>query len=395
LPSIELTSRDHDLGDIIEKVHAGQRLDFEDGVRLFRSPDLHTVGELADVVRRQLHGPKTFYNINRHINYTNYCVLQCKFCSFCRPVPGTRAARESSHDDGYELSVQQVVDLAREAAENGASEVHIVGGLHPTFPFEYYLDMCRGIREACPQLHIKAFTAIEIIHFARIARPRLTIRQVLEQLREAGLNSLPGGGAEIFDPRVQEETFKNKMGEKDWFDVHRTAHQMGIYTNATMLYGHVETLEERIGHLMKLREHQDVSLAEGGAAFNCIVPLSFIPAGSELAHLPGPTGVDDLRTLALSRLMLDNIPHIKAFWVMQTPKLSQVSLKWGVDDLDGTVIWYDITRDRATGGTHQELTAEDITRLIIEAGMEPVERDSLYRCVRREGYRWWIESGNG
>jgi aminodeoxyfutalosine synthase len=391
LSAITPISRDQELQDVVEKVHAGRRLDFEDGIRLFRSSDLHTIGELADHVRRKKHGRQTFYNINRHINYTNYCILHCKFCSFYRPVPGTRAALESPYDDGYELSVEQVVDLARESAKYGATEVHIVGGLHPTLPFDYYLDMCRGIREACPQLHIKAFTAIEIIHFARIARPRLTIREVLERLREAGLDSLPGGGAEIFDPRVHEETFKNKVGEKDWFDVHRIAHQMGMYTNATMLYGHVEKTEERINHLIKLREHQDTSLSEGEAAFNCIVPLSFIPSGSELAHLPGPTGIDDLRTLAVCRLMLDNIPHVKAFWVMQTAKLSQVSLSWGVDDLDGTVIWYDITRDRATGGTHQEMTVDDITRLITETGMEPVERDTLYRPVRRQAGKWWVE----
>jgi aminodeoxyfutalosine synthase len=257
-------------------------------------------------------------------------------------------------------------------------------------PFEHYLDMCRGIREACPQLHIKAFTAIEIIHFTRISKPRLSIREVLEALREAGLGSLPGGGAEIFDQRVHAEAFKNKVGEAGWFDVHRVAHEIGMFTNATMLYGHVETPAERIGHLVKLRDHQDVSLAERKACFNCIVPLPFIPAGSELAHLPPSTGLSDLRTLAITRLMLDNVPHIKGFWVMQSAKLAQLGLNWGVDDMDGTVIWYDITKEAPAATTHQELTVGELCRLITEAGGEPIERDTLYRRVIREGNDWTV-----
>ncbi len=287
------------------------------------------------------------------------------------------AAREGT----YELSVDDITALAKDAHQHGASEVHIVGGLHPTLPFDYYLDMCRSIKSACPDLHIKAFTAIEIIHFTRIAKPRLSIREVLEQLREAGLGSLPGGGAEIFDDRVHDEAYKNKVGEQGWFDVHRTAHEMGIFSNATMLYGHVETIEDRVRHLIKLREHQDASLAGRKAHFNCVVPLSFIPDNSEFEHLPGPTGLDDLKTLALSRLMCDNIPHIKAFWPMQTAKLAQVSLNWGVDDLDGTVVWYDITKREGRGGTNQELTVDQLKRLITEAGYTPTERDTLYQPV--------------
>ena len=232
-------------------------------------------------------------------------------------------------------------------------------------------------------MHIKAFTAIEIIHFTRITKPRLSIREVLEQLREAGLDSLPGGGAEIFDDRVHDEAYKNKVGEKGCFYVHRTAHEMGIFSNATMLYGHIESIEDRVQHMIKLREHQDESLADRAAHFNCVVPLSFIPDDSDLSHLPGPTGLHDLRTLALARLMCDNIPHIKAFWIMQTPKLAQVSLNWGVDDLDGTVVWYDITK-REGHGTHQELTVDKIKRLIIEAGYDPTERDTLYRPVQQK-----------
>ena len=381
------------LADIAAKVRDGARLSFEDGLSLYGSPDIHLLGELADTVRRRLHGPITWYNVNRHINYTNYCVLRCKFCSFYKPYPtggGTPGEHTLQLADqpagtrvGYEMSIEQVVAQARAAAEAGASEVHIVGGLHPRLPFEFYLEMLSSIREQCPSLHIKAFTAIEIIHFTRISRPRLSIREVLERLREAGLGSLPGGGAEIFDERVHAEAFRNKVGEAGWFDVHRTAHELGIFSNATMLYGHVEGPAERIAHLIKLREHQDASLASRPAHFQCLIPLPFIPEGSELAELPGPSGLDDLRTLAISRLMLDNVPHIKAFWIMQSPKLAQVSLNWGVDDLDGTVVFYDITRREGDGGTHQEMTVDGLRRLIVEAGFEPRERDTLYRQVTR------------
>jgi aminodeoxyfutalosine synthase len=389
-----------DLMTIADTIRAGQRLSAEQGLHLYESADLHTLGELTNLVRERLHGRRTYYNINRHINYTNYCVLRCSFCSFCRPWPpdgdaATKRGQTPFPDDAYELSNEQIVDMAREAAQRGATEVHIVGGLHPHWPFEHYLEMCRGIRDACPRLHIKAFTAVEIVHFARISRPRQSIREVLQALREAGLGSLPGGGAEIFDRRVHDETFKNKIGESDWFDVHRTAHEMGIFSNATMLYGHVETPVERVTHLVKLREHQDASLAGCPAHFNCIVPLSFIPAGSRLAHLPAPTGLTDLRTLAVTRLMLDNVPHVKAFWVMHSPKLAQVSINWGVDDVDGTVVRYEIAGRPGPAGRHQELSVEDLQRLIIEAGGSPVERDTLYRRVIRKGGSWTVDdSGN-
>jgi aminodeoxyfutalosine synthase len=373
-----------DLSDIEAKVDSGRRLSHEDGVRLYESRDIHTIGQLANTVRERLHGDRVFYNINRHINYSNYCVLRCKFCSFYRPFGRTA-------EDGYEMSVDEVVERAAEAYARGATEVHIVGGLHPKLSFDYYLDMCRSIRQACPRMNIKAFTAIEIVHFSRIARPRRTIREILSELREAGLGSLPGGGAEIFDDRVHDEAYKNKVGESHWFDVHVAAHELGIPTNATMLYGHIESADERIAHLIKLREHQDESLASRKASFNCVIPLSFIPDGSELADLPGPTGLLDLKTLAISRLMLDNVPHIKAFWIMQSSKLAQVSLNWGVDDFDGTVVWYDITKREGGGTTHQELTVEQLQRLIVEAGRRPVERDTLYRRVIRNNGEWRTE----
>ena len=391
---------DPGLVPIAEKIGAGAELSVADGVTLYNSRDIHGIGRLANFVREKLHGQKTYYNRNRHINYTNVCALSCKFCSFYR---------KRGEEGAYEMPLEQVITTSRKAADAGATEVHIVGGLHPWLKFDYYLDMLRGIRRECPELHVKAFTAIEIVHFSRVAR--MNIRDILSSLREAGLGSLPGGGAEIFDDRVHAEVFKGKVGENKWFEVHRTAHELGIYSNATMLYGHVETVEERVRHLVKLRELQAESLRRMEetkrhrdeetkcahstlslglsvspslcAAFNCVIPLSFIPEDSELGHLPGPTGLTDLKTLAIARLMLNNIAHIKAFWIMQSIHLSQLSLDWGVDDLDGTVVWYDITK-RQGHGVHQELHVEDIKRLIREAGRVPVERDTLYREIRRE-----------
>lgn len=378
-------------------------LSFDDALRLYESPDIFTLGEMANALRERLHGRTAYFNVNRHINYSNYCVLRCKFCSFYRPYDKATGIRQPATldeeqletgtplSDAYEYSVDEIVAMAKDAYTHGATEVHIVGGLHPKLPFSFYTDMCSAIRAACPHLHIKAFTAIEIIHFTRIAKPRLSIAEVLTQLRAAGLGSLPGGGAEIFDDRVHDEAFKNKVGEAEWFEVHRIAHELGIFTNATMLYGHVETPAERIRHLIKLREHQVESLKNRRAHFNCVIPLSFIPDGSALAHLPGPSGLTDLKTLAISRLVCHNIPHIKAFWIMQTPKLAQVALNWGVDDIDGTVVWYDITKREGDGTTHQELTVDKLSRLIVEAGCVPVERDTLYRLVNRDETSWTIE----
>ncbi len=391
---------------VAEKVQNGEPLSQADGVTLYATRDLHGVGRLANFVRESLHGDKTFYNRNRHINYTNVCALSCKFCSFYR---------KRGEEGAYEMPAEQVIATARKAYVGGATEVHVVGGLHPWLKFDYYLDVLRGITRECPGLHIKAFTAIEIVHLTRVAR--LSVRDVLIALREAGLGSLPGGGAEIFDDRVHDEVFKGKVREDKWFDVHRTAHSLGIFSNATMLYGHVESVAERVGHLIKLRELQAESLAEmkddkvtrrqgdtvkasvtlspphlvtpslppERACFNCMIPLSFAPEYSELGYLPGNTGLTDLKTLAISRLMLNNFGHIKAFWIMQGIGLSQVSLDWGCDDLDGTVVWYDITKREGSGGTtHQELHESDIRRLIREAGRTPVERDTLYNEVCRD-----------
>lgn len=374
----ELRVDDSALLPIRDKVLAGEWLSEQDGVALYTSRDLFGIGRLADHVRRQKHGKRAFYNRNRHINYTNVCALSCKFCSFYR---------KRGEAGAYEMPAEQVIATARQAAESGATEVHIVGGLHPWLKFDYYLDVLRGIRCECPTLHIKAFTAIEIVHFSRISR--MSIRDTLVALRDAGLGSLPGGGAEIFDDRVHDEAFKGKVREDKWFEVHRTAHELGIFTNATMLYGHIEGTAERVRHMIKLRDAQATSLKQADgtrgekAFFNCLIPLSFIPDHSEFGHLPGPTGLTDLKTLAISRLMIPNIEHIKAFWIMQSIHLSQIALSWGVDDLDGTVVWYDITKREGRGTNHQEMHVETIKRLVREAGYDPVERDTLYQVIRR------------
>lgn len=362
---------DPSLNRVIDKVAAAERLDLDDGMRLHASHDIFTIGRLADSVRRRMHGNVTYYNINRHINYSNICVLSCKFCSFYR---------KAKDDGAYTFTIEQICEQAAQAAAAGATELHIVGGLHPKLKFDWYLQMLQALKAAFPQIHLKAFTAVEIVHFTRIAR--MPIREVLEHLRSAGLGSLPGGGAEVFDERVHEETFRGKIGEAKWMDVHREAHALGIRSNATMLYGHVESPEQRIMHLIKLRQLQDKSLSQRNASFQTIIPLSFVPQGSALSQLPGPTGLLDLKMLAIARLMLDNFPHVKAFWIMLGIELSQLALAFGVDDLDGTVVWYDITK--RNGNTHQEITTADLKRMICAAGGQPVERDTLYETVVRD-----------
>jgi aminodeoxyfutalosine synthase len=376
-----MTPLDPQLEPLTSKVLAGESLSAEDGATLYASRDIFTIGRLADHVRRARHGKTAWYIANRHINYTNVCVLRCKFCGFCRK-PNEQAG------DAYVLTADEVVEQAVQGYAGGATEVHIVGGLHPTLPFEYYRECLSRIRAACPRMAIKAFTAVEIVHFSRISRPRRSIEDVLRELRDCGLDCLPGGGAEIFDDRVQSEAFPYKVGEHDWFAVHRAAHDLGIPTNATMLYGHIETPAQRIAHMVKLREHQDESLQRGRGAFNCMVPLSFVPGpNTDWADLVGPSGLDDLKTLAICRLMLDNFPHIKAFWPIQTIKLAQAGLSWGVDDFDGTVVWYDITKKEGQG-THQQLDMQQLRTLICETGYEPAERDCFYNRVVREGAEW-------
>lgn len=377
------------LETIKSKVHAGERLSFDDGVALLRTRDIWTLGELADHVRTAKHGNATYYNINRHMNYSNLCVLSCKFCEFHRK-PG--------QDGAYEYSMEEAAEQARKAERAGATEMHIVGGLHPKNKFSYYTDLLRTCKEVAPSVHLKAFTAVELTHLARIhkrdnkGKPGAgTIKGMLEDLIEAGLGSLPGGGAEVFDDRVHDEVFRGKIGGLEWINVHRTAHELGLMSNATMLYGHVENIEDRVRHLCLLREAQDEAIKQGHKGrFQTIIPLPFFPDGSELQHLPGPTGLDNLRMLAVCRLMLDNFEHVKCFWIMQTLDMAQLGLSFGVDDVDGTVVWYDITK---VGGstTHQEVTPGGLRDLILEAGYEPIERDTLYRKVERVGANWSVD----
>ena len=408
---------DTGLDAIRAKVERGERLTLEDGEVLYATPDVWGVLELADEVRRRLHGDVTYYNINKHMNYSNICALSCKFCEF---------ARKKGDDGAYEFSLDEIAAEARKAVEAGATEMHIVGGLHPYHPFSFYTDMMRTLKAATPELHIKAFTAVEIVHLAKIAKvhkqkdPETGIRRVLEELKAAGLDSMPGGGAEVFDDRVHDEAYKGKIRSDVWLTVHRVAHELGLNTNATILYGHLEGRRERLWHMDMLRRAQDEALVrlgyepagdgsvtltrEGvsqptpamneqgqvkGGYFQTIIPLPFFPDGSELEHLPGPTGMENLRTIAVARLMLDNFPHVKAFWIMQTLAMAELELRAGADDIDGTVVWYDITK-LGGSGTHQETTAYDLQRAIREAGFEPVERDTLYRRVEREGREWRV-----
>ncbi len=370
---------DPKLQPIAEKVHAGERLSERDGVALLGSRDIWSIGELAGLVRERLHGRTAYYNINRHLNYSNVCALSCKFCSFYR---------KRGQDGAYQFSTEQVAEEAVRAAAAGATEMHIVGGLHPYLPFAYYTEMLEGIRQAAPRLHIKAFTAVEIVHLARISQRAKDLGGVLSDLKAAGLGSLPGGGAEVFDDRVHDEAFKGKIRSDMWLTVHREAHRLGLMSNATILYGHIESVEDRVAHLCMLREAQDEAISEGHAGrFQTIIPLPFVPDGSELEHLPGPSGLDDLKMLAVSRLMLDNFAHVKAFWIMQTLALSQLSLQFGVDDIDGTVVWYDITKVDSVD-QHQEVGVAELRRAVVEAGYDPVERDTLYRRVYRDGAKW-------
>ncbi|MGB0766651.1 MAG: aminofutalosine synthase MqnE [Phycisphaeraceae bacterium] len=378
-----------DLDTIADKVHAGERLSFDDGVALLNTRDIWTLGELADHARTRRHGQATYYNVNRHMNYSNLCVLSCKFCEFHRK-PG--------QDGAYEYNTDQIAEQAKKAEQAGATEMHIVGGLHPKNQFSYYTDLLKTCKAVAPSVHLKAFTAVELTHLARIhkrdnkGKPGAgTIKGMLEDLIEAGLGSLPGGGAEVFDDRVHNEVFRGKIGGLEWINVHRTAHELGLMSNATMLYGHVETFEDRINHLCLLREAQDEAINNKHAGrFQTIIPLPFFPDGSELQHLPGPTGLDNLRMLAVCRLMLDNFDHVKCFWIMQTLEMAQLGLSFGVDDVDGTVVWYDITK---VGGstTHQEVTPGKLRDLILEAGFDPIERDTLYRKVTRHGAKWSVD----
>ncbi|MDE3162412.1 MAG: aminofutalosine synthase MqnE [Acidobacteriota bacterium] len=357
---------DSRLEPIAAKVMARQRLDFEDGLSLYRSPDVLAVGWLANHVRERLHGDTTYFNVNRHINPTNVCVAACKLCAF---------GRKKGDPAGYTMALEEAWQSAASGYSEAVTEFHIVGGLHPDLPLEYFLDLVQGLKERFPQVHIKAFTMVEVAFLAR--RAKLTIEQTLLKLREAGVDSMPGGGAEIFAPRVRSIICDHKIDGSEWLETARLAHKLGFKSNATMLYGHIESDEDRVDHLIKLREVQDET---GG--FQTFIALAFHPENTPLDHLPVTTGLTDIRQVAVSRLLLDNFPHIKAYWQMLTPKIAQIALRFGADDIDGTVVEEKIYHD-AGATTPQGMTRKELSRLITEAGRVPVERDTLYRPVTR------------
>lgn len=357
--------------EITEKVHAGERLSFEDGITLEQEADLFTLGDLANTVRERKNGNATYYNVNTHLNPTNVCVYRCTFCAF-------RADLKS--EKGYVMSDEQILHRADEAERRGATELHIVGGLHHQLPYDWYLKVVRIIHEAHPRLHLKAYTAVEWDWFARMTGR--STRDLLAEFKDAGLGSLPGGGAEIFHPEIRDKICEHKADAEPWLRIHREAHELGLRTNATMLYGHIEEAKHRIDHLCRLRELQDET---GG--FQTFIPLAFHPENTGMAHLSKPSGIMDLRTMAISRLMLDNFPHIKAYWVMLGIKTAQVAQSFGSDDLDGTVVHEKIYHE-AGSDSPEEMTVEDICRVIREAGREPIERDTLYNEVIREESKW-------
>lgn len=353
------------IADVAARVEARERLTLEDGVRLFECPDLLAVGHLANRERERRHGKLTYYNFNIRLEATNVCVASCLFCSFARLTPDSPSA--------YTLSIEQVLDKLRQRVHQPLTEVHVVNGLHPDLPFEYYTDMLRGLKQVRPGIHLKCFTAVEIAFFADIYK--MTDREVLEKLMDAGLDSLPGGGAEIFAPRVRRKISHDKADADRYLSVHRTAHELGMRTNVTMLYGHIETYEERVDHMLRARALQDET---GG--FQAFIPLAFHPDNNQMRKLPPPTATDTLRTHAVSRLMLDNIAHVKAFWIATGVEVAQQALWFGADDLDGTVQEEKIYH-MAGARTPEIMSTAAIRRLIRAAGRAPVERDTLYNVV--------------
>jgi aminodeoxyfutalosine synthase len=362
-----LTGMQITLATISCNIKEGRRMTDAEALYLFESNDLLGIGELAALVNKRKNGKRVFFNINRHINYSNICVKRCEFCAF---------SRKAGEEGAYALELGEIGRRAAEAALQGATELHIVGGLHPELPFDYYLEMLRVVKSVSASLHIKAFTAVEINHLAELSG--LSIRAVLEELVSAGLGSLPGGGAEIFAGRVRSRLCPDKISGERWLEVMETAHKLGLKSNATMLYGHLEDYADRVDHLRRLRDLQDRT-----SGFQAFVPLAFQPENTRLpmARLTGTTGVDDLKTLAIARLYLDNFDNIKAYWVMLGEKTAQVALAFGANDLDGTVIEEKIGHD-AGADSPQSLSLEKIVRLIRKAGKIPVERDTLYHALR-------------
>ena len=359
-------SEDAALQPIAAKVLRGERLSFADGLALYRSPDILAVGWLANFVREKLHGETAYFNVNRHINPTNVCVAACRLCAF---------GRKKDTPGAYTMALEEAWSSAASGYTEAITEFHIVGGLHPDLPFSYFLDLVRGLKQRFPQVHIKAFTMVEVSYLAK--RAKLSIAETLRQMKDAGVDSMPGGGAEIFADRVRHIICDHKIDGGEWLETARLAHQTGLRSNATMLYGHVENDEDRVDHMLRLRALQDET---GG--FQTFIPLAFHPANTALEHLPVTTGLEDIRQIAVGRLLLDNFAHIKTYWQMVTPKIAQIALRFGADDIDGTVVEEKIYHD-AGAETPQGLRRQDLIRLITEAGRVPFERDTLYRAVTR------------
>jgi aminodeoxyfutalosine synthase len=354
------------LADILDKIRANERLSKEDGIRLYESPNLLAVGYLANIVREQKNGDNAYFIYNQHINYSNICTNLCKFCAF---------GKDKNSDLAYEMSVADVVRKVKERLDEPITEIHMVGGLHPDLPYSYYIEALQGIKSVRPDVHIQAFTCVEIAHLAEISSQ--SVAATLQDLMEAGLGSIPGGGAEVFSPRIRKRTCEKKLSGEGWLDVAKTAHRVGLRSNATMLYGHIETIEERIDHLDALRKAQDET---GG--FLTFIPLAFHPKNTEMSDLSRTSGVDDLKNIAVARCFLDNFPHIKAYWVMIGPKLAQVALSFGADDMDGTVKEEKITK-MAGGESEQAMSDTELIRLIRDAGRTPIERGTLYDVIKR------------
>ena len=351
---------------IHDKVMAHERLSADDALTLYRSGDILAIGWLANHVRERMHGDIAYFNVNRHINYTNVCVAACRLCAF---------GRKKDSPGSYTMALEEVWSTAASGYSEAITEFHIVGGLHADLPFQYYVDLISGLKERFPQVHLKAFTMVEIAFFSKIGK--MTPREVLVKFKEAGLDSMPGGGAEIFSDRIRHIICDHKIDGDDWLQLARTAHEVGLKSNATMLYGHIENDEDRVDHLLKLRALQDDT-----HGFQTFIPLAFHPDNTPLQHLPKTTGMLDLKQIAVSRLVLENFPHIKSYWQMVTPKMAQITLRFGADDIDGTVVEEKIYHD-AGATTPQGLRREDLIRLITEAGRVPFERDTLYRPVTR------------
>ncbi len=350
---------------IEEKVAAGERLGFDDGLFLMRTPALHRVGRLANHERERRHANRAYFVVNRHLNPSNYCVYDCKFCAFFR---------RADDPTGYRLSLDDIRRLARDEFEPDLTEVHIVGGLDPKLPYSYFVDLLRVLKEERPQIHLKAYTMIEIEWLARLSKQ--SIEQVVDDLLAAGLGSCPGGGVEVLSDRVHQAIFPNKLGPAQWLDTARRVQQRGVRMNATMLYGHIETDDELVSHMLQIRALQDET-----RGFMTFIPLAFHPDHTELSHLPGPTGLLDLRTIAVSRLLVDNVDHIKTYWIMQGLGVAQVALRYGADDVDGTVVDEKITHE--AGATSPfGVTRSELVRLIREAGRDPWQRDTC--CTRAE-----------